>query len=75
MDGKGSIDTAKGLGAGISVLVVGAGPAGLVNARTLIQDGFDVTIVCRVSFEFVHLRVKDAASPVMQAEPAHRKGV
>ncbi|WWC58869.1 uncharacterized protein I303_101414 [Kwoniella dejecticola CBS 10117] len=31
----------------ISVLVVGAGPAGLVNARTLIQDGFDVTIVAK----------------------------
>ncbi|WWC66109.1 uncharacterized protein I206_100009 [Kwoniella pini CBS 10737] len=31
----------------ISVLVVGAGPAGLVNARTPIEDGFEVTIVTK----------------------------
>jgi len=31
-----------------TVLIVGAGPVGLCNARTLLQDGFDVTIVTRV---------------------------
>jgi NADPH-dependent glutamate synthase beta subunit-like oxidoreductase len=32
----------------LTVLVIGAGPAGLVNARTLVQDNFDVTIVTQV---------------------------
>ncbi|WWC86524.1 uncharacterized protein L201_001401 [Kwoniella dendrophila CBS 6074] len=32
---------------GISVLIIGCGPAGLVNARTLIQDGFKVTMVAK----------------------------
>ena len=39
----------------LSVLVVGAGPAGLINARTLIKDGFDVTIVCRVGVFYAQL--------------------
>ena len=42
------VDAEKDPGEGVSVLVIGAGPAGLVNARTLIQDGFKVTIVCKV---------------------------
>ncbi|WRT64432.1 uncharacterized protein IL334_001364 [Kwoniella shivajii] len=32
----------------ISVLIVGCGPAGLINARTLLQDGFKVTIVAKM---------------------------
>ncbi|WWD09689.1 hypothetical protein V865_007817 [Kwoniella europaea PYCC6329] len=31
----------------LTVLIVGCGPAGLINARTLIQDGFKVTIVAK----------------------------
>lgn len=30
------------------VVIVGAGPVGLCNARTLLDDGFDVTIVTAV---------------------------
>lgn len=33
---------------GISVLIIGAGPAGLINARTLLDDGFGVTLVAKV---------------------------
>ena len=36
-------------GLGISVLVVGARPTGLINARTLLRDGFDVTIAAKAS--------------------------
>nr|XP_018998949.1 uncharacterized protein I203_08520 [Kwoniella mangroviensis CBS 8507]OCF62410.1 hypothetical protein I203_08520 [Kwoniella mangroviensis CBS 8507] len=30
-----------------AVLIIGCGPAGLINARTLLQDGFKVTIVAK----------------------------
>ncbi|ORY34312.1 hypothetical protein BCR39DRAFT_517622 [Naematelia encephala] len=33
----------------VRVLVIGAGPAGLINARTLIDDGFSVTMVAKES--------------------------
>jgi 2-polyprenyl-6-methoxyphenol hydroxylase-like FAD-dependent oxidoreductase len=32
----------------LRVVIVGAGPVGLCNARTLLDDGFDVTIVTAV---------------------------
>ncbi|WVF70638.1 hypothetical protein IAT40_005431 [Kwoniella sp. CBS 6097] len=31
----------------VSVLIIGCGPAGLINARTLLDDGFRVTIVAK----------------------------
>lgn len=44
----------------LKVLIIGSGPAGLVNARTLLDDGFDVTVVSRVcSFLF------DSSSPLI----------
>lgn len=34
------------------VLIIGAGPAGLINARTLLDDGFHVTIIFKVDSSF-----------------------
>jgi flavin-dependent dehydrogenase len=34
------------------VLIIGAGPAGLINARTLLDDGFHVTIIFKVGSSF-----------------------
>ena len=31
-----------------TVLIVGAGPVGLINARTLVRDGFRVTMIAKV---------------------------
>jgi hypothetical protein len=36
----------------LKVLIIGAGPAGLINARTLVDDGFHVTIIFKVSSSF-----------------------
>ena len=43
----------------ITVLVVGAGPAGLINARTLVEDGLEVTMVCKVCCPFFEDAISD----------------
>jgi hypothetical protein len=42
------------------VLIIGAGPAGLINARTLVDDGFHVTIIFKVSSS---LRLRPGSEP------------
>ena len=35
------------MSSGVSVGIIGSGPAGLITAHVLAQDGFDVTILTR----------------------------
>ena len=39
----------EGSQSSIRVLIVGTSPAGLRNARTLFKDGFEVTMMSKVS--------------------------